>query len=119
LLLLLLLRALTLLPDAILRSATVRSLHILLCAVVQPVQTLKGHADWVFEIAWLDETRFVSAGRDKMLKLWQLPQASTAAAAGCDNTRYGAEAGAALSTIKYHTVSNCKLKLYKTPCIRM
>jgi WD40 repeat protein len=80
-------------------------LRTLLCAVVQPVQTLKGHADWVFEIAWLDETRFVSGGRDKLLKLWQLPQAATAAAAGCGNMRFSAEAGAALSTVKYHSVS--------------
>jgi WD40 repeat protein len=83
--------------------------------VVQPVQTLKGHADWVFEIAWLDATRFVSAGRDKMLKLWQLPQAATAAtaAAGCSTMRFNAEAGAALSTFKYHTVSNFEPNVHR------
>jgi WD40 repeat protein len=93
-------------------------LCVWLFTVVQPVQTLKGHADWVFEMAWLDETRFVSAGRDKLLKLWQLPAAATAAAAaaGCSPIRFSAEPGAALSTVNYHTVSNSNFTTNSNAC---
>uniref|UniRef100_A0A383W3K0 DDB1- and CUL4-associated factor 12 beta-propeller domain-containing protein n=1 Tax=Tetradesmus obliquus TaxID=3088 RepID=A0A383W3K0_TETOB len=74
--------------------------------VVQPVQALTGHADWVFDLAWLDATHFVSAGRDRLLKLWQLPQTATAAAAaavGSSPLQFAAEPGAALSTVRYHS----------------
>eukprot|EP00879_Flechtneria_rotunda_P014820 GHRR01015484.1.p1 GENE.GHRR01015484.1~~GHRR01015484.1.p1 ORF type:complete len:555 (+),score=188.45 GHRR01015484.1:857-2521(+) len=32
-----------------------------------------GHADWVFGLHWVSPTQFVSAGRDRAIKLWQVP----------------------------------------------
>jgi WD40 repeat protein len=80
---------------------------------VQPVQALTGHADWVFDIAWIDEAHFVSAGRDRLVKLWQLPQAATAAAAGESSIslQFNPEPGVAVSTVRYHKVNNVSIWL--------
>lgn len=69
---------------------------------MQPVQTLMGHADWVFGLDWLSDRHWVSGSRDGTIKLWQVPDPS--AQDGSSGT-YTADPGSALLSVGYHAVS--------------
>eukprot|EP00878_Enallax_costatus_P029307 GHUV01031759.1.p1 GENE.GHUV01031759.1~~GHUV01031759.1.p1 ORF type:complete len:362 (+),score=139.60 GHUV01031759.1:618-1703(+) len=60
-----------------------------------------GHVDWVFGLAWTSSRHFVSASRDKTIKLWQVP--SAAVAGDCGPCQHSTEDhGTALLSVKFH-----------------
>ncbi|KAI8471738.1 MAG: WD40-repeat-containing domain protein [Monoraphidium minutum] len=60
-------------------------------STMTPVRTFSGHADWVFGLAWVTESHFVSCSRDGTIKLWCVGQPG--------EEGYVAEAAAPLASV--------------------
>ncbi|KIZ04367.1 WD repeat-containing protein 40A [Monoraphidium neglectum] len=56
-----------------------------------PVQTFSGHADWIFGLAWVTESHFVSGSRDGTIKLWAVVEP--------EDGGYAAESTAPLASV--------------------
>lgn len=72
--------------------------------LLRPVQTLMGHVDWIFGLSWISNDQLVSAGRDKTIKLWQVPHAAAAGSHG-EYCYQSDDHGAAVMSVKFHKVS--------------
>jgi hypothetical protein len=81
--------------------------------VMQPLQTFMGHADWVFGLDWISDRHWVSAGRDRTIKLWQVPDTAASEAA------YTADPGSALLSVSYHQVCGRSRQDRQRPCWSM